>query len=109
MFCYQCEQTAKGTGCDKLGVCGKRSEVSDLQDLLVYAVTGLSQVATAAKAQRKTVPPEIGRFACKALFSTLTNVNFDAADFLPLIAETAAKRDALAATIDMRPDPKPEG
>jgi len=101
MFCYQCEQTAKGTGCDKLGVCGKRSEVSDLQDLLVYAVTGLSQVATAAKAQRKTVPPEIGRFACKALFSTLTNVNFDAADFLPLIAETAAKRDALAATIDM--------
>jgi hydroxylamine reductase len=100
MFCYQCEQTAKGTGCDKLGVCGKQPEVSDLQDLLVFAVTGLSQVAVAAKAQGKPVSLETGRFAAKALFSTLTNVNFDAADFLPLIKEAAAKRDALAATID---------
>jgi len=101
MFCYQCEQTAKGTGCDKMGVCGKQSDVSDLQDLLVYAVTGLCQVALATKAQGKTVPMEVGRFTCKALFSTLTNVNFDAADFLPLITETAATRDALAATINM--------
>ena len=45
MFCYQCEQTAKGQGCDKIGVCGKQPEVSDLQDLLVYALQGLSAVA----------------------------------------------------------------
>jgi len=43
MFCYQCEQTAKGLGCDKLGVCGKQPDVSDLQDLLVYALTGLAR------------------------------------------------------------------
>ncbi|MFO7912988.1 MAG: hypothetical protein R6V15_12575, partial [Desulfotignum sp.] len=44
MFCYQCEQTAKGTGCDVLGVCGKKPEVADLQDLLLYSLMGLSQV-----------------------------------------------------------------
>lgn len=97
MFCYQCEQTAKGTGCDKLGVCGKKPEVSDLQDLLVYALTGLGQAAAAAKAAGKDVPLTTGRFFAKALFSTLTNVNFDPADFKPWIEETVAKRDALAA------------
>ncbi len=45
MFCYQCEQTAKGEGCTKIGVCGKQPEVAALQDLLVYAIRGLSQVA----------------------------------------------------------------
>ena len=97
MFCYQCEQTAKGKGCDKLGVCGKQPDVSDLQDLLVYSLTGLGQVATAAKAEGLTVPLETGRLFAKALFSTLTNVNFDAADFKPLIEQVVAARDALAA------------
>jgi len=99
MFCYQCEQTAKGIGCDKLGVCGKQPEVSDLQDLLVYALTGLAQAAVAAKAEGIAVPLETGRFFAKAMFSTLTNVNFDAADFKPLIEDAVAKRDALAALI----------
>jgi hydroxylamine reductase len=99
MFCYQCEQTAKGTGCDKLGVCGKQPEVSDLQDLLVYALTGLGQAAAAAKAEGVAVPLETGRYFAKAMFSTLTNVNFDAADFKPLIEEAVAKRDALAALL----------
>ena len=49
MFCYQCEQTAKGEGCTKIGVCGKQPETADLQDLLMYTVKGLSQVAVAAK------------------------------------------------------------
>jgi hydroxylamine reductase len=99
MFCYQCEQTAKGTGCDKLGVCGKQPDVADLQDLLVYALTGLGQAAVAAKAEGVAVPLETGRFFAKAMFSTLTNVNFDAADFKPLIEETVAKRNALAALL----------
>jgi hydroxylamine reductase len=99
MFCYQCEQTAKGTGCDKLGVCGKQPDVADLQDLLVYALTGLGQVAAAAGGAGVAVPLETGRFFAKALFSTLTNVNFDAADFKPLIEQTVAARDALAAQL----------
>ena len=49
MFCYQCEQTAKGVGCDISGVCGKQQDVATLQDLLVYALTGLAQAAVAAK------------------------------------------------------------
>ena len=106
MFCYQCEQTAKGTGCDKLGVCGKQPEVSDLQDLLVYALTGLGQAATALAAEGKEVPLATGRFFAKALFSTLTNVNFDAADFKPLIEQTVAQRDALAAKLSAK---LPEG
>ena len=99
MFCYQCEQTAKGLGCDKIGVCGKQPDVSDLQDLLVYALTGLGQAAVAAKAEGVAVPLETGRFFAKAMFSTLTNVNFDAADFVPLVSEAVAKRKALAALI----------
>ncbi len=99
MFCYQCEQTAKGLGCDKMGVCGKQPDVSDLQDLLVYALTGLAQAAAAAKAEGVAVPLETGRYFAKAMFSTLTNVNFDAADFVPLINEAVAKRKALAALL----------
>jgi len=106
MFCYQCEQTAKGLGCDKLGVCGKSPEVADLQDLLVYALTGLGQAAVAAAAEGKDVPLTTGRFFAKALFSTLTNVNFDAADFKPLIDKTVAERDALAAKLTAK---LPEG
>ena len=106
MFCYQCEQTAKGLGCDKMGVCGKQPDVSDLQDLLVYALTGLGQAAVAAKAEGVAVPMETGRFFAKAMFSTLTNVNFDAADFKPLIEETVAKRKALAGLIKAK---LPEG
>ena len=50
MFCNQCEQTAKGTGCTKIGVCGKQPDVAALQDLLIYALQGLSQVTTVARA-----------------------------------------------------------
>ena len=106
MFCYQCEQTAKGLGCDKLGVCGKQPDVAALQDLLVYALTGLGQVAVAAKAEGVAVPLETGRLFAKALFSTLTNVNFDAAAFKPLIDGVVATRAALAATLSA---PLPEG
>ena len=53
MFCFQCEQTAKGEGCTKIGVCGKQPDVAALQDLLIYVTKGLSQVALAA---RKGIP-----------------------------------------------------
>ena len=94
MFCNQCEQTAGGTGCDKWGVCGKPPEVATLQDLLVYTLTGLSRVALKAK-EAGIRDPEAGVFACKALFSTLTNVDFDPERFPPLIRKAAALRDTL--------------
>ncbi len=94
MFCYQCEQTAKGEGCTKIGVCGKQPEVAALQDLLVYAVKGLSLYAVAAKKQGIT-DSVMDRFVCEAVFSTLTNVDFDPARFVPMIQKTVAYRDAL--------------
>ena len=94
MFCYQCEQTAKGEGCVKGGVCGKDTEVAALQDLLVYALKGLSAVAVDAR-KAGIVDHAINVFTVKALFSTLTNVDFDPARFVELIAECASLRDSL--------------
>jgi hydroxylamine reductase len=94
MFCYQCEQTAKGTGCTVLGVCGKQPEVAALQDLLLYALMGLSQVAVAGRAVGVS-DPQVNRFTVKAAFSTLTNVDFDPARFHDLIHQAAALRESL--------------
>ncbi|MGC8718586.1 MAG: hydroxylamine reductase [Thermodesulforhabdaceae bacterium] len=94
MFCYQCEQTAQGKGCTKIGVCGKQPDVAALQDLLVYAVQGLSQVAQEGwKVGVKD--DEVNTFTCEALFSTLTNVNFDPDRFPPLIRKTVELRERL--------------
>jgi hydroxylamine reductase len=76
MFCYQCEQTAKGTGCTVMGVCGKNPQVATLQDLLVYKLRELSQLALQAhKMGIKDEKTDV--FTAEALFVTLTNVNFD--------------------------------
>ena len=98
MFCYQCEQTAKGTGCTVLGVCGKQPEVAALQDLLLYTLMGLSQVAVAGR-KVGVSDPDVNVFTVKAAFSTLTNVDFDPDRFLALITEAAGKRDQLKATV----------
>ncbi len=96
MFCNQCEQTAKGSGCTVTGVCGKQPQVSDIQDATVYALRGLAIVAQDAATQNihKT---DMGHFAAARLFSTLTNVNFDPQCFVDWIHEIVGKRDALAA------------
>ncbi|MFZ1981584.1 MAG: hydroxylamine reductase [Smithella sp.] len=94
MFCYQCEQTAKGEGCMKAGVCGKDADVAALQDVLVYALKGLSAVAVDARVAG-IVDHDINVFTVKALFSTLTNVDFDPERFVELIRKCVAGRDAL--------------
>jgi hydroxylamine reductase len=98
MFCYQCEQTAKGQGCDKIGVCGKQPEVADLQDLLVYALQGLSLAAMEAR-KIGIVDRDVNAFTCTALFSTLTNVNFDQQYFLETIPRAAKMREDLKGKI----------
>ncbi|MGD8845975.1 MAG: hydroxylamine reductase [Desulfobacteraceae bacterium] len=99
MFCYQCEQTAKGQGCTKIGVCGKQPDTAILQDLLIYTVKGLSQVAvTAAKAGISH--SQINRYTCEAIFSTLTNVDFDPDRFVALIRQGIVYRDQLKSKID---------
>jgi hydroxylamine reductase len=94
MFCYQCEQTARGEGCDKSGVCGKQPDVAALQDLLVYSLTGLAQAAAAGrKAGIRDRAADV--FTCEALFATITNVDFNPERFPPLIRRSVACRDAL--------------
>ncbi|WP_449240913.1 hydroxylamine reductase [Desulfoscipio gibsoniae] len=80
MFCNQCEQTAKGMGCSVSGVCGKKPDVAALQDLLLHAVKGLSLYAHEGR-RVGVADPEVNRFTVEAMFSTLTNVNFDPTRF----------------------------
>ncbi|MFH1137157.1 MAG: hydroxylamine reductase [Pseudomonadota bacterium] len=98
MFCYQCEQTAKGTGCTVLGVCGKQPEVAALQDLLIYTLMGLSQVAVEAR-KKGVSDGEANVFTVKAAFSTLTNVDFDPERFRDLINQAAGHRERLKAKV----------
>jgi len=94
MFCFQCEQTAAGTGCTKIGVCGKKPEVAALQDLLIHALKGLSQVALAAQ-KAGVKDPQVDKLTIEALFSTLTNVNFDPDRFIPMINRAVELRESL--------------
>jgi hydroxylamine reductase len=92
MFCYQCEQTAKGTGCTAFGVCGKDPETSALQDLLVHGVIGLGMYAHRAR-QLGASDAEIDRFTMEALFTTVTNVNFDAQRIADMAGRLGTLRD----------------
>jgi hydroxylamine reductase len=96
MFCYQCEQTAKGEGCTKIGVCGKQPDVAALQDLIVYLLKGLSQVAVAAR-EKGVNDPAVNAFTNEALFSTVTNVDFDTETLAECARQVAKLRDELAA------------
>jgi hydroxylamine reductase len=77
MFCNQCEQTARGTGCDVMGVCGKDATIAALQDLIVHQLKGIGWLAHKAR-QSGQKDDGIDRYAIEALFTTVTNVNFDA-------------------------------
>jgi len=98
MFCYQCEQTAKGEGCTKVGVCGKQPDVAALQDLLIYALKGLSLYAVEGR-QKGINDHEVNIFTMKAVFSTLTNVNFDPSRFKLLIERSVQLREGLKAKV----------
>lgn len=94
MFCFQCEQTSKGEGCTKIGVCGKKPEVAALQDLLIHTVKGLSLYAVEGR-KLGVNDDYVNKFTCEAIFSTLTNVDFDPERLVQLINEGVNLRDSL--------------
>jgi hydroxylamine reductase len=94
MFCYQCEETAKGEGCTKAGVCGKKGEVADLQDLLIYLMKGMSICNTKSRESGK-YNKEVDKFIMEGLFSTITNANFDKQYFVDKIQQALKIRDEL--------------
>jgi hydroxylamine reductase len=94
MFCFQCEQTVQGKGCTAYGVCGKSPEVAALQDLLIYLLRGLSQLAV--EGRKVGVKDEkLNLFICEAAFVTLTNVNFDPDSIIQYINRASELRDSL--------------
>lgn len=106
MFCYQCEQTAKGTGCTVVGVCGKQPDVAALQDLLVYTLKGIAFWADKARNQGKK-DQEIDRFMIDGLFTTVTNVDFDAAAVSKFVVEGVRLREKAKQLADVAADPVP--
>ena len=92
MFCFQCEQTAQGKGCERISTCGKDERTAAVQDVLVYTLKGISQYAHRAR-QLGAVDNKIDAFVTEALFATLTNVNFDAEHLAGLVEEAAAVRN----------------
>ena len=95
MFCYQCEQTAGGKGCTKSGVCGKEPEIANLQDLLIFQLKGVSCYAKPLIEKGITINKEIVKFVEDALFTTLTNVNFDATAHVKLLKSAQEIKEAL--------------
>lgn len=97
MFCFQCQETAKGTGCTLKGVCGKVSSTSALMDVLLHVVRGVSIAATRIREKDNEVTCRAGKFVIDALFSTITNANFDDASIARRITAGIALRDELKA------------
>lgn len=95
MFCFQCQEAAGGTGCTVKGVCGKTDVVAADQDLLIYAVKGLSWAAERAVEAGVVVENEVGRFIMYGLFTTITNANFDSAVFTTSVTQALEMRDDL--------------
>jgi hydroxylamine reductase len=100
MFCFQCQETVRNSGCTMRGVCGKDELTANLQDLLINALRGIALHAQAAQDTGGEVPTTIGRFVAEALFTTITNVDFDADHVSKAIEQALAVRDQAAALYD---------
>lgn len=95
MFCFQCQETAGNKGCMFGGVCGKKPETANLQDLLIYVTKGLSEITTRLRSEGKEIPAAIDRLITTNLFMTITNANFDDDRFIDRINATLSNRDEL--------------
>lgn len=101
MFCFQCQETMKNTGCTQRGMCGKSATVANLQDLLIYLLKGISFWGTRGRNMGVNIP-EINLFVAQALFATITNANFDEKRFIELIKTAVAHRNTLQKTSQAR-------
>lgn len=99
MFCFQCQETARGTGCTLAGVCGKKPELAAKQDLLIYALKGLSCVTSALRQEGKKIDKKVNHLVTVSLFATITNANFDKAAITALIKKTLSVKQELIAQL----------
>ncbi len=103
MFCYQCEQTAGGRGCTRMGVCGKDPEVAALQDLLIHQLQGIGYCGQKVLEGDSDIDEGVNRFVQEALFSTVTNVDFDSGRFEVLLRESAEVKEGLMSLLPAVP------
>ena len=99
MFCYQCQETLKNTGCTTVGICGKKSDVANLQDLLIFTLKGIALLNLKAR-EIKVNNQKTDRFIFDSLFSTITNVNFDKNYFIRRIKEGVAIREEIKSELE---------
>lgn len=98
MFCYQCQEASKGTGCTVRGVCGKTDDVANMQDLLMYVLKGISIYSTSAR-ELGVENQEVNKFVVDGLFMTITNANFDKARFIERITKALELREVIKAQL----------
>ena len=104
MFCYQCEQTVGGKGCTKMGVCGKTPEIAALQDLLIYQLKGISCYAKELIDKGEQIDKDIVSFVENSLFTTLTNVNFDADFHEKMLKQSQEIKQSLRSKVSSNSD-----
>lgn len=102
MFCYQCQETAGNKGCTQLGVCGKDAQVAATQDLLIYVVKGIAEIATRLRSEGKPVNRDINYLVTRDMFVTITNVNFDNEAIFERVKMAMAEKKKLLAQLDDR-------
>lgn len=102
MFCYQCQETAGGSGCTRVGVCGKKPDLAAMMDLLVYVTKGLSAVTTELRKEGKAVDHSVNRMVTDNLFATVTNVNFDKEAITARITETLQVKEKLLPAVQLK-------
>ena len=95
MYCMQCQETAGNKACTKMGVCGKNTDLANMQDLLIYVTKGLSEVTTRLRKQGKNISKEVNHFITLNLFTTITNANFDDEVFYARVRETLTFKNEL--------------
>lgn len=109
MFCYQCEQTAGGKGCVKMGVCGKDPEVAGLQDVLIYSLKGIGWYGWQIIQGGGEIDTPVYKFVVDSMFATLTNVNFDAERFVGYIQKANAVKSRLQQQLGDKARSAPDG
>lgn len=107
MFCYQCQETAGNTGCTQIGVCGKKPEVANMQDLLIYVSKGISAITTRLRQEGKEVSKEVNHLVTLNLFITITNANFDNDAIIARIKKSLEVKKELLAQVS-QPEFLPE-
>lgn len=100
MFCFQCQETAAGKGCTKVGVCGKKPEVAALQDLLIFVTKGVSAINQQLRKENKEIPIDVNHLVTINLFATITNANFDSDALIARIKESLRVKSQMIELVD---------